>query len=159
MSAPNQTTPETPVDHDNRRDQEALRFLRGGQPKTTRCHWCQEETAQRVPVEGALVCQACAEGAQAAQKTTPDFGSGWEPGMPILFAHLAHALREAAGVRSDTDAFLMAQAAAEIERLREFAAWVDTWVSNPIGAYSVAALDGLFAMARARLAEMENARD
>lgn len=39
----------------------------------------------------------------------------------------------------------------EIQQLREFAAWVDTWVSNPAGAYSVHALIGLFAMTRDRL--------
>lgn len=43
---------------------------------------------------------------------------------------------------------------AENERLREFVTWVDTWVSNPVGSYSVAALDGLFSVARDRIAEL-----
>lgn len=47
---------------------------------------------------------------------------------------------------------------AERDRLREFAAWVDTWVSNPVGAYSVSALDGLFGMARDRLGAIDAAR-
>lgn len=40
----------------------------------------------------------------------------------------------------------------EAAALRDFADWVDTWVSNPAGSYSVYALDGLFGMARDRLA-------
>ncbi len=40
----------------------------------------------------------------------------------------------------------------ENARLWAFAMWVDSWVSNPVGAYSVAALDGLFSMTRDRLA-------
>lgn len=51
------------------------------------------------------------------------------------------------------------EAADEIERLREFASWVDTWVSNPVGSYSVYALDGLFAMTRDRLAALVTTRD
>lgn len=38
--------------------------------------------------------------------------------------------------------------------LRDFAAWVDTWVSNQAGAYSVHALDGLFGMARDKIAAL-----
>jgi len=43
---------------------------------------------------------------------------------------------------------------AENERLREFSAWVDTWVSNPVTSYSVCALDGLFGMTRDKLATL-----
>lgn len=41
-----------------------------------------------------------------------------------------------------------------ILQLREFAGWVDAWVSNPVGAYSVHALDGLFRMTREKLAAL-----
>ena len=41
-----------------------------------------------------------------------------------------------------------------VEALRDFVAWVDTWVSNPVGAYSVDALNGLFGMARDRIAAL-----
>lgn len=47
---------------------------------------------------------------------------------------------------------------AEMERLRDFARWVDTWVSNPVGSYSVSALDGLFGMTRDRLAALPSER-
>ncbi len=40
----------------------------------------------------------------------------------------------------------------EIARLRAFVSWVDSWVSNPVGAYSVSALDGLFGMTRDKIA-------
>jgi hypothetical protein len=53
------------------------------------------------------------------------------------------------GVAGNIDA-----AADEITRLREFAAWVDTWVSNPAGAYSTDALNGLFGMARDKIAAL-----
>jgi len=43
---------------------------------------------------------------------------------------------------------------AENERLREFSAWVDTWVSNPATSYSVYTLDGLFGMTRDKLAAL-----
>jgi hypothetical protein len=47
---------------------------------------------------------------------------------------------------------------AEIERLREFVSWVDAWVSNPVRAYSVSALDGLFGMTRDRIAALTTGR-
>ena len=43
---------------------------------------------------------------------------------------------------------------AEKERLQEFVNWVDSWVSNPVGSYSVSALDGLFGMTRDRIAKL-----
>lgn len=42
----------------------------------------------------------------------------------------------------------------EIERLKAFVGWVDSWVSNPVGAYSVCALDGLFGMTRDKIAAL-----
>lgn len=42
----------------------------------------------------------------------------------------------------------------EIERLRAFVGWVDTWVSNPASAYSVNATEGLFGMARDKIAAL-----
>jgi hypothetical protein len=44
---------------------------------------------------------------------------------------------------------------AENKRLREFADWVDTWTSNPVGAYSSHALMGLFAMTQDKLAALQ----
>jgi hypothetical protein len=44
--------------------------------------------------------------------------------------------------------------AIEANGLRQVVDWVDTWVSNPVGSYSVAALDGLFAMTRDRIAAL-----
>ncbi|SDQ98419.1 hypothetical protein SAMN05519103_00306 [Rhizobiales bacterium GAS113] len=40
----------------------------------------------------------------------------------------------------------------EVERLREALSFVETWICNPAGSYSVAALDGLFGMTRDRIA-------
>lgn len=42
----------------------------------------------------------------------------------------------------------------EIESLRDFAKWVDTWVSNPSCAYSHPALAGLFSQARDKIAAL-----
>ncbi len=39
----------------------------------------------------------------------------------------------------------------EINRLREFVSWIDTWISNPARAYSHDALEGLFGMTRDRM--------
>src|ERR1700682_2003353 len=46
----------------------------------------------------------------------------------------------------------------ELKQLREFVNWVDSWVSNPVGAYSVAALDGLFGMTRDKIATLTPAQ-
>jgi len=40
----------------------------------------------------------------------------------------------------------------ELERLREFVGWIDTWISNPARAYSHDALEGLFGMTRDKIA-------
>ena len=37
--------------------------------------------------------------------------------------------------------------------------WVETWVNNPVGAYSVQALDGLFSMTRERIAALSQASE
>lgn len=42
----------------------------------------------------------------------------------------------------------------ENDNLREFIGWVDCWISNPVGSYSVAALDGLFKMTRDKIAAL-----
>lgn len=46
------------------------------------------------------------------------------------------------------------EAAAEINNLRQFIDWIDSWVSNPVGSYSVSALDGLFGMTRDKIAAL-----
>ena len=48
----------------------------------------------------------------------------------------------------------MEEMQAEIERLRAFVGWVDSWVSNPVGSYSVSALDGLFGMTRDKITHL-----
>lgn len=45
-------------------------------------------------------------------------------------------------------------AEADKARLREVINWVDSWVSQPVGAYSVHALDGLFGMTRDKIAAL-----
>lgn len=45
-------------------------------------------------------------------------------------------------------------ASQETQRLREFVDWVDSWVSNPVGSYSVSALDSLFGMTRDKIAAL-----
>lgn len=42
-----------------------------------------------------------------------------------------------------------------IRRQKDVIDWVESWISNPVGSYSVAALDGLFAMTRDRIAELQ----
>lgn len=51
-----------------------------------------------------------------------------------------------------------ALAAAQAERDRAVAAldYVDSWVSNPVGAYSVGALDGLFGLTRDKIAAIRS---
>jgi len=44
----------------------------------------------------------------------------------------------------------------EIEKLRDFVRWVDTWVSNPAASYSTSALDGMFGMTRDRIAALSD---
>ena len=39
-----------------------------------------------------------------------------------------------------------------IERQQSVIDWVESWVSHPVGAYSVSALDGLFGMTRDKIA-------
>lgn len=39
---------------------------------------------------------------------------------------------------------------------RNFVSWVDSWVSNPAGSYSTAALDGLFGMTRDKIAALSD---
>lgn len=41
--------------------------------------------------------------------------------------------------------------------LLQFVGWVDSWVSNPVGAYSVYALDGLFRTTREKIAALSPA--
>jgi hypothetical protein len=80
----------------------------------------------------------------------PAFDSEWDDG----------AGRIADAILAD-ETLLMRKHADEIERLRAQLAsarkaldWVESWVHNPVGSYSVAALDGLFAMTRDRIAEL-----
>lgn len=47
---------------------------------------------------------------------------------------------------------------AEVQQLSGFTDWVETWVSNSAGSYSSDALDGLFGMARDRIAALRGHR-
>lgn len=58
---------------------------------------------------------------------------------------LRHALEVAKDQEARADSL-----AAELAQCRETLGWIDAWVSNPVGSYSVLALDGLFAMTRDR---------
>jgi hypothetical protein len=42
-----------------------------------------------------------------------------------------------------------------VEKQRSLIDWISTWVSQPIGAFSTAALDGLFSMARDRISSLD----
>jgi hypothetical protein len=46
---------------------------------------------------------------------------------------------------------------AEIKRYQEVIYWIDAWISNPVGSYSVSALDGLFAMTRDKISSLTSA--
>jgi hypothetical protein len=48
------------------------------------------------------------------------------------------------------------EAREETKQLRAFVAWIDTWVSNPVGGYAYPALAGLFSEARERIAVLKN---
>lgn len=48
----------------------------------------------------------------------------------------------------------LAEARAQVEKQRSCIDWISTWVNQPVGAFSVAALDGLFGMARDRIASL-----
>lgn len=48
----------------------------------------------------------------------------------------------------------MEEAAERIQQLEDFASWIETWTANPISAYSVFAIDGLFGMTRDRIAAL-----
>ena len=52
---------------------------------------------------------------------------------------------------------IKAEAADQIERLRDFVSWVDIWVSNPVGSYSVHSLDGLFGITRDKIEALRRA--
>lgn len=98
-----------------------------------------------------------------SEAATPSTREAMELARNIIHGPLHAATRErnyakAAEYQSyiDTiDAALCGDAAQpiakELATLRDFAGWVDTWISNPVGSYSVNALDGLFRMTREKL--------
>lgn len=49
---------------------------------------------------------------------------------------------------------LIADLQRENDRQRDVIDWIDAWISNPVGAYSVNALDGLFKMTRDKIAAL-----
>ena len=47
------------------------------------------------------------------------------------------------------------EVADRIRDLKSVVDWVDSWVSNPVGSYSVYSLDGLFRMTREKIADLK----
>lgn len=63
---------------------------------------------------------------------------------------------------SDADAQIIVEAVnshatlkSRIEELERVVGWVESWVENPVGAYSVYALDGLFRTTREKIAALQ----
>jgi len=52
---------------------------------------------------------------------------------------------------TETAVEYIARLEAEVNKLQRVVDWVESWVTNPVGSYSVAALDGLFCMTRDRI--------
>lgn len=57
-------------------------------------------------------------------------------------------------IENHVDNAFIAQQREQIDTLRSIVDFVDSWVSNPVSAYSIAALDGLFSMTRERIAAL-----
>jgi hypothetical protein len=90
-------------------------------------------------VSSPVVTEAMVEAAEATIWAKGEMGS------PVRFIDMRKALEAALSPTRE---------AVSDAALRDFAAWVATWVSSPVTAYSVSALDGLFSMARDRLAAL-----
>lgn len=73
-----------------------------------------------------------------------------------LRAELAEYAGSNTNLRNDIVQMGMARDSAEraLREAREVIQWVGTWVSNPVGSYSVHALDGLFRMTRDKIAAL-----
>lgn len=73
-----------------------------------------------------------------------------------LRAELAEYAGSNTNLRNDIVQMGMARDSAEraLREAREAIQWVETWVSNPVGSYSVHALDGLFGMTRDKIAAL-----
>lgn len=52
---------------------------------------------------------------------------------------------------------VLRRAADKLEQAQAVIDWIDSWVSNPVGSYSVSALDGLFGMTRDKIATLSSA--
>lgn len=72
-------------------------------------------------------------------------GAEWEDGRGSYIPEYEWQNQEA-------NARLIAAAPAMLDLIQ----WIETWVSNPAGAYSTAALDGLFGMTRDRIAALSS---
>ena len=69
---------------------------------------------------------------------------------PDLMAKLDDAIESAKALRAECDEWQRTATA-----LAMFAGWVEGFVSQPVGAFSVDALNGIFAMTRDKLAALE----
>lgn len=74
-----------------------------------------------------------------------------DPNMRICFM--------ANGPDSVERAAHLVKAANSHDQLMDFVSWIDCWVSNPVGSYSVSALDGLFDMTRDRIAALASIKE
>lgn len=81
------------------------------------------------------------------------------PANEALEALLSYEQADLEGVMVLASRQAIHEVADELASLREFARWVDTWISNPAASYSTDALDGLFGMARDRIALLHDERD
>lgn len=71
-----------------------------------------------------------------SDELTEEFNLGWEEGRASMEVEVGE-LR------------------AEIVRQAAVIGWVVAWVGNPVGSYSVSALDGLFGMTRDKIAALD----
>ena len=78
--------------------------------------------------------------------------------LKAAFNDAANAAVESSGIAGEA-CIRAAARDAEIARLREIVNYVDSWISNPVSAYSVYALDGLFSSAREKIAALEASHD
>jgi hypothetical protein len=118
----------------------AVHFIRGG-IGSYYCHECYQSIFRNEQERLALTSPS-AEAAQpvADRQTFDEWADQFQaPDTWIAFAR---------------EAWNAAQPQGELREALDALAWVETWVSNPVGSYSVQALDGLFAMTRDRLAAL-----
>jgi hypothetical protein len=112
--------------------------------------------------EGDPLQDACNDARALLAHTRPDDHWGWIRGADDELACIArrHDLKDDDKHRIDktdpyaANAAFIVKAVNNHDALVDFMRWVDSWVSHPVGSYSVAALDGLFGMTRDKIAAL-----